>query len=94
MADAFPESSHVRELGLAKASDREVWEFARTNGFAIVSKDTDFHDLSVLHGHPPKVIWIRRGNCSTGAIADLLRPNKDAIRSFDNDETASMLVLL
>lgn len=31
----------------------------------IVSKDMDMHDLSLIMGNPPKVIWLRIGNCST-----------------------------
>ena len=45
--DVFPGSAHVEPLGLGTAKDGEVWEFAKANGFAIVSKDEDFHLLSV-----------------------------------------------
>jgi predicted nuclease of predicted toxin-antitoxin system len=69
----FPGSAHVHDVGLGAAADSAVWDFARDNGFVIVSKDGDFADLSVLYGAPPKIIWIRRGNCSTAAIAALLR---------------------
>ena len=48
----------------------------------IVSKDEDFHRLSVLHGPPPKVIWIRLGNCSTDDVMQLLRMRRDEIEAF------------
>jgi len=55
LGDLFPDSEHVRNLNLHEADDRTVWEYARANGFAIVSKDEDFHQLSFLYGPPPKV---------------------------------------
>lgn len=73
LSTEFPGSTHVHDVGLGSATDSAVWDFARDNGFIIVSKDSDFADLSVLYGAPPKVVWIRRGNCTTAAIAALLR---------------------
>ena len=52
LADLFPQSAHVKDVGLAKADDQVIWEFAKANGFAILSKDDDFHQRSFLHGHP------------------------------------------
>ena len=69
LADLFPASEHVRNVNLHEADDRMVWEYARANGFAIVSKDEDFHQLSFLYGAPPKVVWVRLGNCTTTDIA-------------------------
>jgi len=66
LTDVYPNSLHVDTLGLGTSSDRDVWEYARLNAFIIVTKDADFSELSVLLGTPPKVIWIRRGNCYTG----------------------------
>ena len=60
LAGLYPGSSHVREVGLQTADDDTVWQYAAEHGFAIVSKDADFHERSFLLGHPPKVIWIRR----------------------------------
>lgn len=73
LSTEFPGSAHVHDVGLGSATDAVVWDYARANGFVIVSKDSDFADLSVLYGAPPKVVWIRRGNCTTAAIAALLR---------------------
>jgi predicted nuclease of predicted toxin-antitoxin system len=69
----FPGPTHVHDAGLGAAADSVGWDYARDNGFVIVSKDSDFADLSVLYGAPPKIVWIRRGNCATAAIAALLR---------------------
>jgi predicted nuclease of predicted toxin-antitoxin system len=65
LADIFPVSVHVRDVGLKATSDPLVWDYARDNDFMIVSKDADMHDLSLVFGNPPKVVWLRLGNCST-----------------------------
>jgi len=59
----------------------------------IVTKDEDFHRLSVLHGPPPKVIWIRLGNCSTDDVIRLLRMRHDEVEGFVEHEEASFLAL-
>jgi predicted nuclease of predicted toxin-antitoxin system len=79
----------VRELGLASAVDIEVWEYARQFGFTIVSKDTDFSQRGFLFGPPPKVIWIRLGNCSTKEIQDVLLAYAAEIRKFGLDPDSS-----
>jgi predicted nuclease of predicted toxin-antitoxin system len=93
LADLYPGSTHVREIGMQAASDDAVWQYAAEHGFAIVSKDADFHERSFVLGHPPKVIWIRRGNCSTDEIAAILRRHQADMLAFDGDEQASFLAL-
>jgi predicted nuclease of predicted toxin-antitoxin system len=61
LADIFPDSVHVDRVGLGGKTDDEVWCYAKANGFILVSKDSDFYDKNLLYGHPPKVIWIKRG---------------------------------
>jgi predicted nuclease of predicted toxin-antitoxin system len=62
LADLFPDSDQVRLVGLAEASDRAVWDYAKANGFTLVSLDSDFAEMSAWLGPPPKVIWLRCGN--------------------------------
>lgn len=69
LADIFPGSSHVRAVGLERADDRTVWEYAGSNGFVLVSLDADFAELASLLGPTPKVIWLRCGNQPSWAIA-------------------------
>jgi predicted nuclease of predicted toxin-antitoxin system len=78
---------------MATAADHEVWGFAKANGFAIVSKDLDFQQRALLLGHPPKVVWLRVGNCSTTSVAALLRRHKADLLAFDADPAASFLAL-
>lgn len=59
---AFPGSDHVTRMGLATASDLELWNYAREHGFTLVTKDVDFHELASLYGSPPKVVWLKCGN--------------------------------
>jgi predicted nuclease of predicted toxin-antitoxin system len=93
LSSEFPESRHVREAGLASASDNEVWNYAKQFDFAIVSKDTDFSQRSFLLGFPPKVIWVRLGNCTTAQIANTLRAYETAIQHFELDHESSFLVI-
>ena len=93
LADIFPNSKHVRNVGLGRANDDAVWQYAAAQSFIIVSKDSDFHQLSFLRGHPPKVVWIRRGNCSTDEIESLLREHEADLHIFEQDADASFLVL-
>lgn len=89
----YPGSLHVRDVGLAPASDRAIWQYAREHGFVIVTKDEDFHRLSVLNGGPPKVIWVRLGNCSTNDIIRLLTERQSDIEAFIADGEALFLAL-
>jgi predicted nuclease of predicted toxin-antitoxin system len=93
LADLFPGSMHVRDVGLSRATDDAVWNYAAQHGHVIVSKDGEFHQRSFLLGHPPKVVWIRRGNCSTRDIETLLRDRLPDLLSFDADPGASFLAL-
>jgi predicted nuclease of predicted toxin-antitoxin system len=73
---------HVRFVGLEDASDVEIFHFAKTNGYSIVTFDSDFFDLSLLMGFPPKIIWIRTGNLTTNSILLLLLKNSEQIFEF------------
>ncbi len=93
LGDLFPRSTHVRDVGLARATDDAVWTYAARHGYVIVSKDAEFHQRSFLLGHPPKVVWIRRGNCSTRDIETLLRERHPDLLASDADPEGSFLAL-
>ena len=82
----FPNSVHVRDIGMRDASDTTIWDYAKERGFAIITKDRDFRQRSFLHGHPPKIIWVRLGNCSTDDIERRLRKRTLEIEEFLRDE--------
>jgi predicted nuclease of predicted toxin-antitoxin system len=93
LSDICPASIHVRDVGLEKADDRLLWDYAATHGLTIVTKDADLHQMSFLYGHPPKVIWIQTGNCSTNDIEAILRDHYDELITFQNDAESSFLAL-
>ncbi|MEL6262397.1 MAG: DUF5615 family PIN-like protein [Cyanobacteria bacterium J06554_11] len=93
LADIFPNSKHVRSSGLLGATDEKIWEYARKEGFTIVSKDSDFQQRSVLRGYPPKVVWLRIGNCTRQQLITLIRTHEQDIRDLAADSDESVLVL-
>lgn len=93
LEDLFPRITHVRQLGLERATDPHLWSRAARDGFVIVSKDGDFHQRSFTHGFPPKVIWVRLGNSSTAQIEALLRSHEPEILKFLADPVAAFLAL-
>lgn len=93
LAELYPGSEHVFLLEMDRASDTQIWEYAARNGYTVVTRDSDYNDLSLLHGFPPKIIWIRKGNCSTKEIEQLFRSVTDEIRAFEKDQSAGVLKL-
>jgi predicted nuclease of predicted toxin-antitoxin system len=92
LADIYPKSVHVQSVGLERADDTAVWDFARLHNFVIVTKDADFQERSLIAGVPPKVVWIRRGNCSTSDIEAILRRHSDeALQLAQGEEVALVL---
>jgi predicted nuclease of predicted toxin-antitoxin system len=83
----------VQSLGLDRATDDEVWQYARLNDFAIVTKDEDFNNASVVRGSPPKVIWLQLGNCTTAQVEAVFRARFADIESFEKDASVGTLVL-
>ena len=90
--DLYPESLHVRDVGLESADDVVVWAYANGHELTIASKDSDFRQLSFTFGHPPKVIWIRCGNCSTSEIESIPRDRYNDRLSFYQDEQGAFVV--
>ncbi len=93
LSDLFPNSFHVRDVGMKATIDPIVWDYAKDNHLMIVSKDSDMHDLSLVLGNPPKVIWLRLGNCSILQVENVLRREFNTIKLFYKDESLSLLVL-
>jgi predicted nuclease of predicted toxin-antitoxin system len=93
LSDIYPQIQHICAKGLATATDQRIWDYARKDGFVLVSKDGDFHELSFTYGAPPKVIWLKIGNCSTSQVEDVLRLNHETINQFIEDDEAALLLL-
>jgi predicted nuclease of predicted toxin-antitoxin system len=91
--DIYPDSTHIRQVGLLGADDLQIWNFAAKHGFLLVSKDTDFYERSLVFGAPPKIVWLRTGNISVQETITLLRTQYIVIRHFSEDTIASFIAL-
>ncbi|MBV9549868.1 MAG: DUF5615 family PIN-like protein [Alphaproteobacteria bacterium] len=93
LSDQFPGSTQVKPAGLDRADDWAIWEFARREGFVIVTLDADFADIAGLRGAPPKIIWLRCGNQRTEFVHRLLRDHADLVVNFMQSGDAACLEL-
>lgn len=89
----FPGSKHVKDFGLTGKDDEAIWHLALEQSFVIVSKDSDFLHRSLLRGHPPKVIQVRMGNCSTQHIHQLFTREDPTIMEFLNNPNDALLII-
>ena len=89
----FGECVHVDDISELDfpAKDTKIWQYAKNNGYTIVTRDNDFNDLLAIRGFPPKIIWLRTGNSSRKFTADLLIHHKDAIEKLLQSEEYGLL---
>ena len=92
LSDVYPGSGHLRDYGLRGASDDRVWQYAGENGFVIVSKDYDFSERSSLLGSPPKVVWLRVGNCTTTRAEFVLRNALARLEAFESGNENCLVI--
>jgi len=89
----FDDCRHVRVVGLNDSNDADIWQYAKLHGFTIVTFDSDFFDMLLVRGFPPKIIWFRTGNLTTSKIAEWMMNNHIKISSFiDNPEQCCLEV--
>jgi predicted nuclease of predicted toxin-antitoxin system len=88
ISENYPKAQQVRALGLENATDLEIFKFAKNNDYSIVTFDSDFIDLSILKGFPPKIIWIRTGNTTTKNLTKFLNDRFEIIQSFIEENDA------
>ena len=93
LAANFPDCTHIELIGIRGAADAAVWDYARQNGYTVVSKDNDFRQRAFLYGPPPKVVWLAVGNAGTDMIALLIRAGGERLRAFALDAGESLLIL-
>jgi predicted nuclease of predicted toxin-antitoxin system len=82
----FSACLHVSDCKLSDCEDPEIWSYAKENDFVTVTFDSDFYDISIINGHPPKIIWIRTGNLTTTEIVQLMIENQKTINAFCEDD--------
>jgi predicted nuclease of predicted toxin-antitoxin system len=92
----FPNIAHVSDCKLLGRKDDEIWNFAKQSTYTIVSYDSDFYDLALVRGIPPKIIWLRTGNLSTTQLVDFLISQEQKIKHFilSEDETHTICLEL
>ena len=90
---AYPGSTHVAVVGLERATDAAVWEYAAANDYVIVTKDDDFSALSALRGHPPRVIKMTSGNSDNARVQAVLSNNAAQIEERFADESVALVEL-
>lgn len=93
LRDQFPAARHVKFFNLEESNDTLIWSFAKKEGYAIVTKDDDFRELSMAYGHPPKVIWIKTGNIRKSGLEDFMRSKAEVMRDFVESAKEALLVL-
>lgn len=93
VSDLFPGSLHVASVGLIQCSDLQIWEYAKAEGFALVTADADFYDLAIALGPPPQVVWLRGCDYPTAVAEVLIRRQAIRIADFLTDPESAVLVL-
>lgn len=93
LSPEFPGSTHVRLIGLQTASDAALFHYAKEHGYTLLTKDDDFHFLSVLYGKPPRVVRVALGNCTTQEVWMTLAAHLEALRAFEHDDINSYLIV-
>jgi predicted nuclease of predicted toxin-antitoxin system len=83
----------VFQTGLARdTSDETVWEFARANGFTIVTADSDFLSLADARGAPPRVIRLEKCNYRTSIVEAILRRHAISIAELERSSRAVLVL--
>ena len=85
LSDRFVNSTSVKRENLVDSLDKAIWEFAKKSNYLIVTQDSDFNDLNLLNGFPPKIIWIRAGNLRTEELAKILEDHFDELKEFESN---------
>jgi predicted nuclease of predicted toxin-antitoxin system len=88
----YPHCLHVTKTGLeVPATDIEIWDWAKNNGFTVVTNDEDFMSLLQQKGYPPKIILLRIGNQKTSYIVSILTQHQAEIQAFHEDADLGLL---
>ena len=91
--ELFPGSVHVTQVGLSSGTpDRQIWDFAAANGFAIVTADNDFLALSGALGPPPKIIFLENCDYPTSVAARLIAANAIRLSEFERNDRPFLIL--
>jgi predicted nuclease of predicted toxin-antitoxin system len=91
--DLFPNSAHVSQVGLTNSTtDRQIWDYAKQHGFAIITADTDFVTMANAYGPPPKVILLENCDFPTSIAVRIIRANATLLSQFERDNGALLIL--
>ena len=93
LKDIFSNAKQVRELGLENSTDSEIFDYAKKNDYSIVTFDSDFCDLNIIRGFPPKIIWIRTGNTTTKNLELIIRRKSETIKTFLKEDFGCLEII-
>lgn len=82
LSSVFHDCLHVSICGLLDSEDGDLWHFVKMNHCTILTFDADFYDMSLINGHPPKIIWLRIGNVSTNELVEYLLKRQEVLLAF------------
>jgi predicted nuclease of predicted toxin-antitoxin system len=88
----FQGSKHVTEVGLDRLTDKQIFHYAGKNDFIILSKDKDFYHLINTYGPPPKIVWLRVGNCNNRLLIETIVKNCPSIIEFIRSSRSLMII--
>jgi predicted nuclease of predicted toxin-antitoxin system len=91
LPETYSGSSHIIAEGLINTSDFTICEYAKLHQFIIVTQDSDFNDIYLLKGFPPKILWFQTGNLRTNDLAIILKNQQNEIVNFHNNEELGCL---
>jgi predicted nuclease of predicted toxin-antitoxin system len=90
----FPGSTQVVLVGLESSNDTQIWEYAKSHAFVIVTRDNDFEELSLVWGHPPQVILLKTKNLSRAGTLNVLTTHRNLIEETLVENKQACLELL
>ena len=94
LAKHFGECAHINKTAVpCPAPDTLIWDYARENGYVIVTQDSDFLHFLNAKGYPPKIVLLRTGNVSTGAVEEILLQSKQSIIELDQKDLGLLEIL-
>ena len=93
LGEVYGEVIHVEKLGMDEGSDTLIWDYPKTHGYTIVTKDKDFYQRSTLLGAPPKIIHLTLGNSSVRRTAEAMLNRKGHVLDFLGHPTKPYLLL-
>lgn len=93
LREIYPDVKHLSDIELTNKTDVEIFNYAKELNYVIVTKDSDFADLSLIKENPPKIICLKFGNSSSMKVAHVLINENSKIVDFIKSTDSHVLEL-